>query len=99
MPYKRYRDYREKQAKLHEEWLERKKEREEKLARGEKVGPEEPDPTYEPEIGVLGLLKFLVYLLLFIVFTSKFVTGDYFWGYNGKWVQLKTYWPVRIFNF
>jgi hypothetical protein len=74
------------------------KEREAKLARGEKVGPPEQDPTAEPEVGVLGFLKFLVYLLLFIVLTGKFVTGELFWGYDGKWVHLNTYWPVCFYT-
>ncbi|KAI0034435.1 cytochrome b5-like heme/steroid binding domain-containing protein [Vararia minispora EC-137] len=100
-PYLAYKEYRDRQEKLHQEWLERKKEREEKLARGEEVGPEEPDPTHEPEVGVAGLLKFIVYLLLFVLLTGKFVTGDFFWGYDGKWVHLKTYWPQgegRLFS-
>jgi hypothetical protein len=75
--------------------LERKKERDEKIARGEAVGPEERDPTAEEEIGLLGLLKFLVYLLIFAGLAGKFVTGSYTWEYESKWTQLKTYWPVR----
>lgn len=66
-------------AKEHDAWLERKKEREEKIKRGEKVGPEEPDPTAEPEIGCLGLLKFLVIALVTITLAGKFFTGSYLW--------------------
>ena len=66
-------------AKEHEACLDRQKEREEKIKRGEKVGPEEPDPTAEPEIGCLGLLKFLVISLVVIVFAGKFFTGSYLW--------------------
>lgn len=66
-------------AKEHEAWLERKKEREEKIKRGEKVGPEEEDPTAEPEIGCFGLLKFLVIALVAIVIAGKFFTGSYLW--------------------
>ena len=66
------------------------------MARGEEVGPEEPDPTHEPEVGVLGLMKFLVYVLLFIICTGKFVTGDWMWGYDSKWLRVKTYFPVRM---
>ena len=54
------------------------------MARGEEVGPEEPDPTHEPEVGVRGLMKFLVYVLLFIICTGKFVTGDWMWGYDSS---------------
>lgn len=65
--------------KEHEAWKERQKVRAEKLARGEKVGPEEPDPTAEPEIGVLGLLKFLVIALVVVTLGGKFLTGSYLW--------------------
>ncbi len=90
----RYKEYREKQERLHNEWVEKKKERDEKIARGEKVGPLERDPTAEEEVGLLGLLKFLVYLLLFIALTGKFITGSYLWESDSKWLHLKTYIPV-----
>lgn len=32
------------------------------------------------EIGLLGLCKFLVYLLLALLLAGKFVTGEWFWG-------------------
>ncbi|THH33742.1 hypothetical protein EUX98_g473 [Antrodiella citrinella] len=66
-------------AKAHAEWEARQKERAEKLARGEAVGPEEPDPTAEPEVGCLGLLKFVLYTLIFVVLAGKFLTGSYLW--------------------
>ena len=50
-----------------------------KLARGEEVGPEEPDPLEEPEVGCLGLLKFLVISLVVVVLAGKFFTGSYLW--------------------
>lgn len=74
----------------------RKKERDEKIARGEEVGREEPDPTAEREVSVVELLKLLVYTLLFIMLAGKFIAGDFFWGYEGKWTNLKTYWPVSL---
>lgn len=74
--------------------MERKQAREAKIARGEDGGPEERDPTAEVEIGVLGLLKFVVYVLVFGALAGKFITGSYLWEYEGKWAQLKTYWPV-----
>lgn len=89
-----YHEYKVKQEKLHQAWLERKEEREEKLARGEKVGPEERDPTAEQEVTLLGFLKFLVYLLLIVTLAGKFFTGSFLWEYDGKWARLKTYWPV-----
>ncbi|KAI5985401.1 hypothetical protein EDD15DRAFT_2476612 [Pisolithus albus] len=75
--------YRQKQEREHQDWLLRRKEREEKLSRGE---PE--------EVGLLGLLQFIVYLLLIIVLAGKFFTGSFLWEYDGKWVRLQTYLPV-----
>ena len=49
------------------------------MAKGEKVGPEEPDPTAEPEIGCLGLFKFILYLSVAIVLAGKFFTGSFLW--------------------
>ncbi len=74
-----YAKYREDREKLHEEWLKRKEERELKLARGEEVGPEEPDPTAEREVGCWGLLQFIVICLAIVVFAGKFFTGSYMW--------------------
>ena len=91
----RYKEYRHEQEKKHEEWSARKRERDDRLARGEKVGPEEPDPTAEVEIGLWGLVKFLLTTIVVILLTGKFVTGSYLWEYDGKWVQAKTYFPVR----
>ncbi|KAG6833624.1 hypothetical protein H0H87_004251 [Tephrocybe sp. NHM501043] len=99
-PFLAYKEYREQQEALHNAWVERMKEREAKIARGEKVGPPEPDPTEQKEVGVLGLLKFLLYLLLFIALAGKFFTGSYTWEYESKWTQFKTYWPAnqRLFS-
>lgn len=72
------------------------KEREERLAKGLEVGPEEKDPTAEEEVGLLGLLKFIVYILIIIILAGKFVTGSFLWEYEGKWTNLKTYMPVRL---
>ena len=88
-----YAQYRAEREKAHTDWLQRKKEREEKLARGEDVGPEEPDPTEEPEVGCLGLLKFILYATLFIVLAGKFFTGSYLWEMEPP--NLKQFIPVR----
>ncbi|KAG5644916.1 hypothetical protein DXG03_007381 [Asterophora parasitica] len=93
-PFIAYKQYREQQEALHAAWEERQKEREAKIARGEKVGPPEPDPTAHIEVGVLGLLKFIVYLLIFAALAGKFFTGSYTWEYEGKWTQLKELWPI-----
>ncbi|KAI5981014.1 cytochrome b5 [Pisolithus albus] len=82
--------YQQKQEREHQAWLLRRKERDEKLSRGE---PE--------EVGLLGLLKFIVYLLLIIVLAGKFFTGSFLWEYDGKWVRLQTYLPEnngRLFS-
>jgi len=100
-PFLVYHEYKLEQQRLHQAWLQRKGEREEKLARGEKVGPEERDPTAEEEVGLLGLLKFIVYLLLAIALAGRFFTGSFLWEYDGKWARLKTYWPEpsgRLFS-
>ena len=93
--FSRHKQFREKQKTLHEAWLRQKKEHDEKLARGEKVGKLGPDPTAEYEVGLVGFLKFLVFLLLLFLLAGKFFTGSYLWEYESKWTQLKTYWPVR----
>ena len=70
--------------------------RDEKIAKGEEVGPEEPDPTAVEEVGLLGLLKFLVYCLLFTALVSKFLTGSFTFNYEAHLPNLKKLWPVRI---
>ncbi|TFK43305.1 cytochrome b5 [Crucibulum laeve] len=99
-PFLAYKEYRDKQEALHLEWLEKKKERDEKIARGEKVGPLPRDPTATQEVGLLGLLKFLVYVLIFASLAGKFITGSYTWEYETRLTQLKTLWPTnqRLFS-
>ncbi|TRM68536.1 cytochrome b5-like heme/steroid binding domain-containing protein [Schizophyllum amplum] len=92
-PFLAYKDYRDRQQKAHEAWAERKKERDAKLARGESVGPEEPDPTVPQEISVLSLMRGLLYVVILFLLAGKFFTGSFVWGYDGKWVHMKTYTP------
>lgn len=75
--------------------MKKKEEHDEKVARGEKVEPLEPDPTAVHEVGVLGLLKFILYLVLIIALAGKFITGSFVWEYESQWLQLRTYMPVR----
>lgn len=89
-----HKQYRDEQEALHNAWLEKKKEHDEKVARGEKVKPLERDPTAIKEVGVLGLLKFFVYLLIVTALAGKFISGSFTWEYRSKWTQVKTYWPV-----
>ena len=92
-PFLAYKEFRSKQEALHKEWLEKKKEYDAKVARGEKPPPIGPDPTAVEEVGLLGLLKFIGVILLCIALAGKFFTGSFLWEYDGKWVQLKTYMP------
>lgn len=71
------------------------KDREEKIKRGEPVGPAEPDPREETEVGVGGLLKFLVTLIIFALLAGKFFTGSYVWNYDGN-LNIKNLWPVSV---
>ncbi|THH12329.1 hypothetical protein EW145_g82 [Phellinidium pouzarii] len=101
-PFLAYTRYREQQKRDHEAWLERKKEREEKLAKGEEVGPEERDPTAQEEVGLFGLLKFIVYCLLIVALAGKFFTGSFLFDlhFESKLPALHKLWPTnqRLFS-
>ena len=79
---------------MHAAWQEKKRDHDEKIRRGEAVGPLEPDPTAQKEVGLLDLIKFILYLVIFIALAGKFITGSFTWEYQSKWLQVKTYWPV-----
>ena len=64
------------------------------MKRGETVGPLEPDPTAQKEVGLLDIFKFILLLVVFIALAGKFITGSFTWEYESKWLQVKTYWPV-----
>lgn len=91
----RYQAYRKKEEEARQARQQRNKERLEKMARGEAVGPEEREP--EEEIGLGGLVKFLLLATAVIMLAGHFITGDYLWDYQGKYRHLKTFWPVRSF--
>ncbi|KAF8914145.1 cytochrome b5-like heme/steroid binding domain-containing protein [Gymnopilus junonius] len=99
-PFLAYKEYRAKQDTLHAAWLEKKKARDEKIAKGEKVEPLEPDPTAPEEVTLKGLFKFIVISLICIALAGKFFAGSYTWDYQSKWLRLKTYWPTnqRLFS-
>ncbi|KAJ6510246.1 cytochrome b5-like heme/steroid binding domain-containing protein [Mycena vitilis] len=100
-PFLAHKEYRERQEALHNEWVEKKKIRDAKIAKGEPVGPLPPDPTEPTEVGVLGLLKFILYLTIFLALSGKFITGSYTWEYETRWLpQLKSLWPTdqRLFS-
>jgi hypothetical protein len=78
----------------HQAWEQRSREREAKIARGENVGPLEPDPDAVHDLGVLSLLKLIVYFLIIFLLAGKFFTGDWLWEYRSKWMELKSYLPA-----
>lgn len=95
----RYAEYRTKREAEHAAWLGRQKERAARLAQGDEVGPEEPDPTAEPEVGCLGLLKLVLYVLVFALLAGKFITGSFLWEHElpnfKKWIPVRR--PRYIF--
>jgi len=91
-PFLAYQEYRKKEEAERQARKQRNKERLEKMARGETVGPEEKDP--EQEIGLWGLIKFLIFATAAIMLAGHFITGDYLWDYQGKYRSLKTLWPT-----
>jgi hypothetical protein len=66
--------------------------RAEKIKRGEPVGPAEPDPREEQEVGLVGLLKVVATILIFALLAGKFFTNSYTWNFDG---DIKSLWPVR----
>lgn len=94
----RYKAYKEQQEEAHKAWEERQKIRAEKLAKGETVGPEEPDPTAPQEIGLLAILKFFLIVGVVAALAGKFFTDSYTWEYQSRWTQLKTYLPAVRFQ-
>ncbi len=95
----RYKTYRDEQAKLHAAWREREDARLAAIARGDPNPPRaEPDPTAQREIGLLGLLKFFVYVLVGALLAGKFVTGE--WGWGIQTADLRRLWPSqqRLFS-
>jgi hypothetical protein len=55
----------------------------------------------EREIGLFGLCKFLIYVLLVAVLAGKFITGEWLWGGEGDVRKaLGRLWPAeqRLFS-
>jgi len=99
-PFLKYKAYRDEQAKLHAAWRAREDERLAAIARGDpNPPPAEADPTAQREIGLVGLLKFLVYLFIGILLAGKFITGEWDWGLDGV-ASVRRLWPTqqRLFS-
>ncbi|KAG8865367.1 hypothetical protein FRB96_000257 [Tulasnella sp. 330] len=87
-PFFVYQDYREQQAKLEAEKVARRKEREEKIARGEDPGPD-PDVSRLPSAATV--FRTLLIILAFTAYAGYFVKGDWKWGYESKWLTTRHY--------
>ncbi|KAG8999091.1 hypothetical protein FRB93_013361 [Tulasnella sp. JGI-2019a] len=85
-PFFVYQDYREKQAKLESEKIQRRKEREEKIAKGEDPG-RDPDASRGPSAG--NVFKTLFIILALTAYAGHFVKGDWKWGYESKWLTTR----------
>ncbi|KAF8583981.1 cytochrome b5 [Ramaria rubella] len=92
-PFLVYQEHLKKQEAEREARKRRNQERLEKMARGEVVGPRENEDL-EEEIGLWGLIKFLIFLVAGMMLLGHFITGDYLWDYQGKYRTLKTFWPT-----
>lgn len=84
----RYQDYRAQQAKLEAEKLARRKAREEKIAKGEDPG-RDPDAAWGPS--GTTVFRTLIIMLLMTAYAGHFVTGDWKWGYESKWLTMRHY--------
>lgn len=76
---------------------ERRSKRVEKKAKGEPLSDweDDPDRPVESEPLFRVVLKTLVVLIIVFTLSGRFVTGSMTWGYQGKWVKWRTYWPFE----
>jgi len=89
-PYLAYQKYREEEAKRLADKEERKRVRDEKIARGEEVGPAERD---EDSWSLWDVIKTLLVIIGGIALTGQLVTGSLMWGARGKLTDVKSWWP------
>lgn len=55
----------------------------------------ETDSNKEPqETRFVLVLRYVLYFIIFGALGGKFLTGSYLWEYEGKWIRLRTYFPV-----
>ncbi|KAF8314784.1 cytochrome b5 [Clavulina sp. PMI_390] len=86
-----YREYQVKKEAAEKAKAEKMKRRAEKLAKGIPLDPED-ELEKEGSIGV-ALIRTLFILTLVGLVLGWFITGSALWGYDGKWVQMNTYFP------
>ncbi|KAG8765964.1 hypothetical protein FRC15_006670 [Serendipita sp. 397] len=93
MPFIKYGKWKEEQAEIEE----RRKRRAEKRKRGEELSDweDDPDQKKEEESALVVFFKTLFVLVVIFTLSGKFVTGSLTWGYQGKWIQWRTYWPFE----
>ncbi|KAB5595559.1 hypothetical protein CTheo_1020 [Ceratobasidium theobromae] len=91
-PYLAYQKYREEEAKRLEAKAERKRIREEKIARGEKVGPDEED---EDKLSLWDIIKTLLVIFGMIALTGQLVTGSLVWGTRNRLTDVRSWWPTQ----
>jgi hypothetical protein len=77
---------------------ERRKKRQEKQSRGEPLSDweEDPDREVESEPAIRVILRTIFIILVVVTLSGRFITGSMTWGYTGKWVKWKTYWPFEV---
>ena len=90
LSYREYKVKEEERARLKAEKIKR---REEKIAKGEELGPE--DELQKEPSAILALLRLFLVFIAIVMALGWFITGSVVWEYNGKWVRLSTYLPVR----
>lgn len=82
---------------VHQRYLEQQKEkqRKERIAKGLDPDVEEKVEEAGPAVIDLGLFfKRLFIGILLWAAAGFFITGSPIWGYRGKWIRMRTYFPV-----
>ena len=89
----RYREWKVKEEEKERLKAEKIRRRAEKIALGEALGPED---ELEKEVSATAAIaQLLAFVVGSFLLAGWFITGHPLWGYDGKWVHLQTYIPVR----
>ncbi|KAF8335075.1 cytochrome b5-like heme/steroid binding domain-containing protein [Cantharellus anzutake] len=87
-----YREYKVKEEEKIRLTAEKIQRRNEKIAKGQPLGPEDGlEP--EPSAASLNLAKIILFLFGAFFFAGWFITGSVLWEYEGKWTKWDTYFP------